>query len=311
MKTAYIALITLLSSLACLAQNPQVAIDSLPAQKTAMDTLDTRDKYTKIILFDDQTWAYFDLGHPKIDTASLYDAYWTTTELHAYNSYSVDLIPEEVDLLLADSTYNFCPPIVGSVYSGYKVRRGSPHRGTDIPLSVGDTIVAAFDGVVRFVGTPKQTGGYGNLVVIRHSNGLETYYGHLSKALCEPNEAVKAGDVIGLGGSTGRSTGPHLHFETRYKGQAFDAERLIDFPTGTLRDSLFTLKKHYFSIYSHYGQSEDESKAASDRIVHTIRSGDTLSALARKYGTTVSAICKLNNISANKTLRIGERIIVR
>jgi murein DD-endopeptidase MepM/ murein hydrolase activator NlpD len=311
MKTAYIALITLLSSLACLAQNPQAAIDSLPAQKTAMDTLDTRDKYTKIILFDDQTWAYFDLGHPKIDTASLYDAYWTTTELHAYNSYSVDLIPEEVDLLLADSIYNFCPPIVGSVYSGYKVRRGSPHRGTDIPLSVGDTIVAAFDGVVRFVGTPKQTGGYGNLVVIRHSNGLETYYGHLSKALCEPNEAVKAGDVIGLGGSTGRSTGPHLHFETRYKGQAFDAERLIDFPTGTLRDSLFTLKKHYFSIYSHYGQSEDESKAASDRIVHTIRSGDTLSALARKYGTTVSAICKLNNISANKTLRIGERIIVR
>jgi len=311
MKTAYIALITLLSSLACLAQNPQSAIDSLPAQKTAMDTLDTRDKYTKIILFDDQTWAYFDLGHPKIDTASLYDAYWTTTELHAYNSYSVDLIPEEVDLLLADSTYNFCPPIVGSVYSGYKVRRGSPHRGTDIPLSVGDTIVAAFDGVVRFVGTPKQTGGYGNLVVIRHSNGLETYYGHLSKALCEPNEAVKAGDVIGLGGSTGRSTGPHLHFETRYKGQAFDAERLIDFPTGALRDSLFTLKKHYFSIYSHYGQSEDESKAASDRIVHTIRSGDTLSALARKYGTTVSAICKLNNISANKTLRIGERIIVR
>jgi murein DD-endopeptidase MepM/ murein hydrolase activator NlpD len=311
MKTAYIALITLLSSLACLAQNPQAAIDSLPAQKTAMDTLDTRDKYTKIILFDDQTWAYFDLGHPKIDTASLYDAYWTTTELHAYNSYSVDLIPEEVDLLLADSIYNFCPPIVGSVYSGYKVRRGSPHRGTDIPLSVGDTIVAAFDGVVRFVGTPKQTGGYGNLVVIRHSTGLETYYGHLSKALCEPNEAVKAGDVIGLGGSTGRSTGPHLHFETRYKGQAFDAERLIDFPTGTLRDSLFTLKKHYFSIYSHYGQSEDESKAASDRIVHTIRSGDTLSALARKYGTTVSAICKLNNISANKTLRIGERIIVR
>jgi len=311
MKTAYIALITLLSSLACLAQNPQAAIDSLPAQKTAMDTLDTRDKYTKIILFDDQTWAYFDLGHPKIDTASLYDAYWTTTELHAYNSYSVDLIPEEVDLLLADSIYNFCPPIVGSVYSGYKVRRGSPHRGTDIPLSVGDTIVAAFDGVVRFVGTPKQTGGYGNLVVIRHSNGLETYYGHLSKVLCEPNEAVKAGDVIGLGGSTGRSTGPHLHFETRYKGQAFDAERLIDFPTGTLRDSLFTLKKHYFSIYSHYGQSEDESKAASDRIVHTIRSGDTLSALARKYGTTVSAICKLNNISANKTLRIGERIIVR
>lgn len=311
MKTAYIALFTIVSTIACLAQSPQAAIDSLPSQKSAMDTLDTRDKYTKIILFDDQTWAYFDIGHPKIDTASLYDDYWNTTELHAYNAYPASSIPEEVDLLLADSVYNYHSPIIGSVYSGYKVRRGSAHKGTDIPLSVGDSIFAAFDGVVRYVGTTRQTGGYGNLVVIRHSNGLETYYGHLSKTLCEANEAVKAGDVIGLGGSTGRSTGPHLHFEARYKGQAFDPERLIDFQTGELRDSLFTLKKHYFSIYSHYGQTESESKAASDRIVHTIRSGDTLSALARRYGTTVSAICKLNNISANKTLRVGERIIVR
>lgn len=311
MKTAYIALFAILSTLACLAQNPQATIDSLPATKAAFDTLDTRDKYTKIILFDDQTWAYFDIGHPKIDTASLYDDYWNTSELHAYNAYPASSIPEEVDLLLADSVYNYHSPIVGSVYSGYKVRRGSAHKGTDIPLSVGDSIFATFDGVVRYVGTTRQTGGYGNLVVIRHSNGLETYYGHLSKTLCEPNEAVKAGDVIGLGGSTGRSTGPHLHFEARYKGQAFDPERLIDFQTGALRDSLFTLKKHYFSIYSHYGQTESESKAASDRIVHTIKSGDTLSALARRYGTTVSAICKLNNISANKTLRVGERIIVR
>jgi murein DD-endopeptidase MepM/ murein hydrolase activator NlpD len=311
MKTAYIALFAILSSLACLAQSPQATIDSLPATKAAFDTLDTRDKYTKIILFDDQTWAYFDIGHPKIDTASLYDDYWTNSELHAYNDYPASSIPEEIDLLLADSVYNYHSPIVGSVYSGYKVRRGSPHKGTDIPLSVGDTICAAFDGVVRYVGTTRQTGGYGNLVVIRHSNGLETYYGHLSKTLCQPNETVKAGDVIGLGGSTGRSTGPHLHFEARYKGQAFDPERLIDFETGALRDSLFTLKKHYFSIYSHYGQTESESKAASDRIVHTIRSGDTLSALARRYGTTVSAICKLNNISASKTLRVGERIIVR
>ena len=311
MKTAYIALFAILSSLACLAQSPQATIDSLPATKAAFDTLDTRDKYTKIILFDDQTWAYFDIGHPKIDTASLYDDYWNTSELHAYNAYPASSIPEEVDLLLADSVYNYHSPIVGSVYSGYKVRRGSAHKGTDIPLSVGDSIFATFDGVVRYVGTTRQTGGYGNLVVIRHSNGLETYYGHLSKTLCEPNEAVKAGDVIGLGGSTGRSTGPHLHFEARYKGQAFDPERLIDFQTGELRDSLFTLKKHYFSIYSHYGQTESESKAASDRIVHTIKSGDTLSALARRYGTTVSAICKLNNISASKTLRVGERIIVR
>ena len=311
MKKIYIALFALLSSLACMGQGIATVSDSLAPIRLPMDTLDTQDKYTRVILFDDKTWAYLDLGHPKIDTASLFDQYWITTEIHAYNSYPASLIPDEIDLLLADSLNNYCPPIQGKVYSGYKVRRGSSHQGTDIPLTVGDTIRAAFDGVVRYVGTTKQTGGYGNLVVIRHSNGLETYYGHLSKTLCEPNDPVKAGDVIGLGGSTGRSTGPHLHFETRYKGQTFDAERVIDFETGALRDSILTLKKHYYSIYSHYGQSDDESKAASDRIVHTIRSGDTLGALAKRYGTTVSAICKLNGISANKTLRIGERIIVR
>ena len=95
MKTAYIALFAILSSLACLAQSPQATIDSLPATKAAFDTLDTRDKYTKIILFDDQTWAYFDIGHPKIDTASLYDDYWTNSELHAYNAYPASSIPEE------------------------------------------------------------------------------------------------------------------------------------------------------------------------------------------------------------------------
>ena len=311
MKKIYIALFALLTSLACMAQDLTAVPDSVTRIRLPLDTLDTQDKYTRVILFDDNTWSYFDLGHPKIDTASLFDQYWTNTEMHAYNSYPASLIPDEIDLLLADSINNYCPPIQGKVFSGYKVRRGSSHQGTDIPLNVGDTVRAAFDGIVRYVGTTKQTGGYGNLVVIRHSNGLETYYGHLSKTLCEPNDPVKAGDVIGLGGSTGRSTGPHLHFETRYKGRTFDAERVIDFETGALRDSILTLKKHYFSIYSHYGQTDSESQSASDRIVYTVRSGDTLSGIAKKYGTTVSAICKLNNISSKKTLRIGERLIVR
>ncbi|MEG2070879.1 MAG: peptidoglycan DD-metalloendopeptidase family protein, partial [Bacteroidales bacterium] len=154
-------------------------------------------------------------------------------------------------------------------------------------------------------------GGYGNLVIIRHNNGLETYYGHLSKIVVEENEVLKAGEVLGYGGNTGRSTGPHLHFETRYMGKAFDPERLICFETGTLRDSIFTLKKHYFNIYSHYGQTDKESMAASGRVTHTIRSGDTLGRLAVKYKTTIVNICKLNGISQNTVLRIGRRIIVR
>jgi len=311
MKKAFLTLFALLPGLVCLAQDFSAAQDGPAALKAPVDTLETQDKYTRVILFADRTWTYLDLGHPRIDTASLYDAFWSNTELHAYKTYPADSIPEEVDLLLADSMNHYNAPLYGKIYSGYKFRRTAQHQGVDIPLTVGDTIRAAFDGVVRYTGVTKQTGGYGNLVIIRHSNGLETYYGHLSKILASPNDPVKAGDVIGLGGSTGRSTGPHLHFETRYKGQSFDPARLIDFETGALRDSLLTLKKHYFSIYSHYGQTDEESKAASDRIVHTIRSGDTLGGLARRYGTTVSAICKLNGISSSKILRVGERIIVR
>ncbi|MBP5210729.1 MAG: peptidoglycan DD-metalloendopeptidase family protein, partial [Bacteroidales bacterium] len=166
-------------------------------------------------------------------------------------------------------------------------------------------------GVVRYIGYTRETGGYGNLVIIRHPNGLETYYGHLSKHLVAADEMVKAGEVIGLGGSTGRSTGPHLHFEARYKGQTFDPSRLIDFETGALRDTILTLHDHYFSIYSHYGQTDEESKAAAGRIVYTVKSGDTLGAIASRYGTTVNNICNLNGISSKKVLKIGERLIVR
>ena len=94
-------------------------------------------------------------------------------------------------------------------------------------------------------------------------------------------------------------------------GKPFDAERIFDFPNGQLRDTLFTLKKHYFNIYSHYGQTDKESSQTTERVVHIIKSGDTLGALARKYHTTVARICSLNGISANKTLRLGQRIVVR
>ncbi|MBQ5575041.1 MAG: peptidoglycan DD-metalloendopeptidase family protein, partial [Bacteroidales bacterium] len=202
-------------------------------------------------------------------------------------------------------------PIKGPVTSGWKFRRHRDHKGTDIALTTGDTIRAAFDGKVRVIREVADAGGYGNLIVVRHANGLETYYAHLSKHLVEENELVKAGEVIGLGGSTGRSTGPHLHFEVRYMGKPFDAERIFDFPNGQLRDTLFTLKKHYFNIYSHYGQTDKESSQTTERVVHIIRSGDTLGAIARKYHTTVARLCSLNGISANKTLRIGQRIVVR
>ncbi len=282
----------------------------LPAAAKAIDTVNTNDKYKKIVLFEDYTWKYIELERPNISDEDFQDA-WEQEQIHAYTDVTLASLPSEVDLLLTDSLHGWACPIKGHVTSGWKFRRHRDHKGTDIALTTGDTIRAAFDGKVRVVREVADAGGYGNLIVVRHTNGLETYYAHLSKHLVEENELVKAGEVIGLGGSTGRSTGPHLHFEVRYMGKPFDAERIFDFPNGQLRDTLFTLKKHYFNIYSHYGQTDKESSQTTERVVHIIRSGDTLGALARKYHTTVARLCKLNGISANKTLRLGQRIVVR
>lgn len=277
---------------------------------TALDTLATEDKFTRIILLEDFTWKYLDLGKPVFDELEMYTG-WDSSSIHAFKDLELEDMPEEITIVLSDSLQGFCCPFTEKIRSRYSFRRTRPHRGTDIALDTGDSVRVAFNGVIRVMEKSRNTGGYGNLLVVRHPGGLETYYGHLSKFLVKPGEIVKAGEVIGLGGSTGRSTGAHLHFETRYKGKAFDPERIIDFEKGLLRDSVFVLKKHYFSIYSHYGQTDEESLAASQRIVHTIRSGDTLGALAMKYGTTVRQICAWNNISSKTVLRIGRRLIVR
>ena len=276
--------------------------------KMPIDTVQTDEKYVYIVLYDNHTWEYIEQGRPVIDSTSVYDDFFDIEALHSH--YPDSSIPAEVELCLADETHGFCVPRKDQVTSGFKFRRRRPHTGVDIALDRGDPVYAAFDGVVRFASGYK-TGGYGNLVIIRHSNGLETYYGHLSRMNVTAGEPVRAGDLIGLGGTTGRSTGPHLHFETRYKGRAFDPERIFDFKKGTLRDSTFTLKKDYFSIYSHYGQTDAQSKAASQAQYYIVRKGDTLGRIASKHGTTVAKICKMNGISAKKPIRVGQRLRVR
>ena len=318
-----IFILLLQTSLTVFAQEPDTSYFSHPemnevndeADSTMMlarpiDTLATPDKYVKIVLFDDHTWDYIEMERPDIDTTGLFDD-WNIESIHAYRDVKISDLPEEVDLLLCDSAHHYVAPYVGRRSSTFKFRKGRAHNGIDIPLRVGDTIRSPFDGVVRYVGGGKATGGYGNLVVVRHSNGLETYYGHLSQRLVVENDLVAAGDPIGLGGSTGRSTGPHLHMETRYMGKPFDPERVINFDNGTLRDTLLTLKRHYFNVGSHYGMTDAQSKAVTDAVYYRVKKGDTLGKIAQKNGTTVNAICKLNGISSKKVLQIGQRLRVR
>jgi len=170
---------------------------------------------------------------------------------------------------------------------------------------------SCFDGVVRYAAY--SSGGYGNLVVIRHYNGLETCYAHLDKLLIKSNEEVKAGDVIGLGGNTGRSTGSHLHFEMRYFGNALNPQKVIDFANKKLISDTLQMHNnlfHYKAPYVYHAPAK-QMASSSGRKYHKIRSGDSLYALALRNKTTVKSICRLNGISATKVLKIGQRIRIK
>lgn len=168
---------------------------------------------------------------------------------------NLDLLPDEINLRLVRDSGDFCFPVCNPKTSNYGWRWHRGHHGVDIGLNTGDPVRCAFAGVVRVA---SRMGGYGNCVVVRHPNGLETLYGHLSKINVQPNQSVAAGDVIGLGGSTGNSTGPHLHFECRFLYQTFDPEWILDFSNYSLRTRHLHLDKSYFGIRQpRKGQSLD------------------------------------------------------
>ena len=292
------------------------AIDSL----AVLDTLPSGDDAVQVVLFANSTWKYV-RNRAVAKDSTIFEKYWDTEKLFPYKDIEYSSLPKSLVIDLVDSTNGYHTPYKPSpIRSRYGPRRGRAHQGVDLALKAGEPIYATFSGRVRI--SQYNRGGYGNLVVIRHDNGPETYYGHLSERMVEPNQWVEAGQVIGLGGSTGRSTGPHLHFETRYYGQSFDPERLIDFKSGTLCRETFLLKRSYFSIYSRASQDfedeitneEQDKKEQAEREAmryHKIRSGDTLGAIARKYGTTVGNICRLNGIKSTTILRIGRTLRVR
>ena len=220
---------------------------------------------------------------------------WNNQYVHAYGNA---IIP---DTYTIDLTGFHMPTPSTKITSPFGPRWSRMHNGLDLKVNIGDTIVAAFDGKVRIVKYERR--GYGKYVVIRHDNGLETVYGHLSKQLVEENQLVKAGEVIGLGGNTGRSTGSHLHFETRFLGIAINPIYMFDFPKQDIVADTYTFRK---AKGVKRAGSHDTQVADGTIRYHKVKSGDTLSRIAKLRGVSVSTLCKLNRIKPTTTLRIGQ-----
>ncbi|MFZ1237251.1 MAG: M23 family metallopeptidase, partial [Prevotella sp.] len=223
------------------------------------------------------------------------------------------------DSFRIDLRHFYMPTPSRVITSNFGSRWGRQHKGLDIKVYIGDTIRAAFSGKVRIV--RYEARGYGNYIVIRHNNGLETIYGHLSKQIVSENQEVRAGEPIGLGGNTGRSTGSHLHFETRLCGVALNPALLFDFKNQDVTGDFYTFNRSKYDKQSaeanrtrgkvdkgNYADDEGRDEMASNNgsqnflltnqvKYHKVEAGETLQSIARKRGVTIEQICRLSHIS--------------
>lgn len=252
----------------------------------------------------------------EIPADDIYGGVWSNTHVNAYGS-SVN-VPDSFWVDLS----NFSIPCTGYMTSNFG-RRGSRryHYGVDLKARIGDTIYAAFDGKIRV--KDYERGGYGNYIVIRHVNGLETIYGHLSKFLVKENDFVKSGQPIALAGNTGRSTGPHLHFETRFLGRPINPNFIVDFNNKVCHRDEYVVTPSSFkkttassksvlkpgkSYQVSYDDNNSNKYVSGEVKYHRIKKGDTLSGIAKRYGVSIKKICNLNNITTKTTLRPGKSL---
>lgn len=296
MKKIIISFVTLvllsLQSSAYTLKSDSLGIKKNSVHTTSIDT--TKDGILLIHRFDE----FLDILNETSDSTDFYD--WVTDDIHN-RKFDFSKVKDSLIVVLNDSNDFYTHPVKGNVTSEFGRRRWRYHYGTDIDLNTGDTVVSAFNGKVRISTYSKS---YGNVIVIRHNNGLETIYGHLSTRFVEVDSTVSSGTVIGLGGNTGRSYGSHLHFEIRYFDEAIDPRDIIAFENFTTHYDTLSISKCTFAY-------RKELKLLKEIQYHTVRSGNTLGQIARKYGTSINTICRLNRISRNKILQIGEKLRVR
>lgn len=271
----------------------------LANQSRSKDRIKLVEKNTFIDLIEDL--------EPELD---IYTEGWNSKRVNPFkesevpNSYVIDVT-------------GYAIPHKGRITSnyGYRAKFGRMHKGIDIGIKMNDTIRAAFDGKVRL--TNYEAKGYGNYVIIRHPNGLETVYGHLTRALVKPDQVVKAGQPIALGGNTGRSTGPHLHFETRFMGYAINPAAIFDFANHTTHTDTYTFSKKTYTQPRNYApskgkvakssDSENPYKNASSEIAtYTVKKGDTLSSIARSYGLSATTLRKINGMAPADVIKVGQ-----
>jgi murein DD-endopeptidase MepM/ murein hydrolase activator NlpD len=265
------------------------------------------------------------LSEEEEENGDLYEGLYDSWSKQSVNPYGMNLGNMKDSFYINISGYY--PPVLGRVTSNFGPRRRSFHNGIDLSLHVGDTIRAAFSGRVRYRNYNKR--GYGYYIVIRHQEGVETIYAHLSKYLVAPNQQVKAGDPIALGGNTGRSTGPHLHFETRVYGNPINPAKLYSFEDYVpLYKKYFVVKSKTFeerirySGGSYYGV---KASVAPDMVnrkktsvytkgeysgikYHVVKKGDSLFRIASDNGLSVKELCKLNNITTKSSIKPGQRL---
>ena len=236
----------------------------------------------------------------EMEANSGYNLYpeWSNAYAHSYQNVTLP------DSFVVDLS-KFCLPTTNTRITdifGYRPRRRRMHYGLDIKVNTGDTIRAAFDGKVRVVKNQGRRRGYGKYIIIRHANGLETLYGHLSKQLVSEDQYVEAGDVIGLGGNTGRSTGSHLHFETRLLGQALDPAQMFDF---TKQD---IVSETYLFTKNKKAKPGSTVTSGDGNHYYKVRKGDSLSRIAQRTGVPIRTLCKLNKITTKTILRPGQML---